>query len=122
MAKQAIDEMTERIKKQVQDLKASPEYQKNPATALDKFADNIDQTNKDSKKATQAIPNTRVYHIITIGLGIIALSTVVGAIVIAVLGKTLPDALLTVGGAAVGGLAGALVPQMTSGSSNGGTQ
>ena len=55
-----------------------------------------------------------------ISIGSVAVFTVCGGVALASMTKTVPEGLLTLGSAAVGGLAGALIPQRVAGGQNGG--
>jgi hypothetical protein len=57
------------------------------------------------------IPDTFVYKVIVWMLGLVALFALIGSIVLIALDKGLPEITLALGSAAVGALAGALMPQ-----------
>lgn len=51
-----------------------------------------------------------LYRMIIAALGVTLVATVVGAIVLAITGRSAPDAIVALGSAAIGGMAGFLVP------------
>jgi hypothetical protein len=55
-----------------------------------------------------------IYRMVVAALGLAVLVGVIGAIVLAVLGKTVPEVLVALGSAAVGALAGLLAPSPAS--------
>ena len=56
------------------------------------------------------VPDTVVYRIVVVALGLAILVALAGAIAIAMMQLTIPDILLSVASAAVGALAGLLTP------------
>jgi len=58
-----------------------------------------------------AIPNTPVYMTIVVALALVAVAALIGAIALVGVGKTAPEVVIALGSAAIGALAGALVPQ-----------
>jgi hypothetical protein len=95
---------TEKIKDIV-----SEEMKGIPTDKTESNLNNAAQKVADRVKAL--IPDTRVYHMIVTALAVVAITALVGAIVLLALGKTPLDAVIALGSAAVGALAGALVPQ-----------
>lgn len=74
---------------------------------------------QDPAKALQAIgtnqlPNTTVYRLVVCALGGAVLLGIIGSIVLAFVGKPIPDMLTALGSAAVGALAGLLAPSPAS--------
>jgi hypothetical protein len=51
-----------------------------------------------------------IYRIIVLALGLTVVASILGAIGLAMTGKTIPEVLVALGSAAIGGLAGFLVP------------
>jgi len=51
-----------------------------------------------------------LYRMIIAALGVTVIATVAGAIILAGTGKSMPDAIVALGAAAIGGMAGFLVP------------
>ncbi len=51
-----------------------------------------------------------IYRIIVLALGLSVVVSILGAIGLAMTGKTIPEVLVALGSAAIGGLAGFLVP------------
>jgi hypothetical protein len=51
-----------------------------------------------------------VYRMVVFSLGLTVLLALIGAVVIAIMGKTTPEVLVALGSAAIGALAGLLVP------------
>ena len=88
--------------------------------ALNLIADDPDVKDDARKAAKEAagtvarwtIPDTRVYRIVVWVLGIVALMTVAGGITLAFFPSSqgLPQAVVSIGSAAVGALAGLLAP------------
>jgi cytochrome bd-type quinol oxidase subunit 1 len=64
---------------------------------------------KEAKLQPQ-IPSTMVYKLMVGFLGLLASTAVVGAIILVATDKEVPEILIAIGSAAVGALAGALVP------------
>jgi hypothetical protein len=60
---------------------------------------------------SQTIPNTPVYLTIVGALAAVAIAALIGAIVLVGSGKNAPDVVIALGSAAIGALAGTLVPQ-----------
>jgi hypothetical protein len=56
------------------------------------------------------VPDTWIYRIVVGSLGLVVLSSVIGAIVLSAVGKPIPELLLALGSAAIGALAGLLAP------------
>jgi hypothetical protein len=63
--------------------------------------------------AATSIPSTMVYKMIVGFLGGVAAAAVIGTIVLAGMDKGVPEILIAVGSAAIGALAGTLVPAST---------
>ena len=51
-----------------------------------------------------------IYRMVVLALGLTVLLALIGAVVLAILGKTTPEILIALGSAAVGALAGLLAP------------
>lgn len=64
----------------------------------------------------QPVPDTWIYRIVVISLGLAVLSCIIGAIVLSALGKPIPELLIALGSGAIGALAGLLAPSPSSGS------
>lgn len=54
-----------------------------------------------------------IYRIVVLALGLAVLVSVIGAIILAGIGKSIPEILVALGSAAVGALAGLLAPSPT---------
>jgi len=67
-----------------------------------------EEVKKKVEELGKLIPDTRVYRVIALTLGIAVLLGVVGIAMLAGLGKTVPDALTALASAGVGALAGAI--------------
>jgi hypothetical protein len=76
--------------------------QADPTKGLQKVA--------DEAKKRAPIPSTPVYKMIVGFLGGVAAAAIVGAIVLVGMGKEAPEILIAIGSAAIGALAGTLVP------------
>jgi hypothetical protein len=76
---------------------------KDPELELPKLAD-------EAKKQTE-IPNTPVYRTIVWALSVVAVVALIGAIALVGIGKSAPEVVIALGSAAIGALAGALIPQ-----------
>ncbi|MFC1866196.1 hypothetical protein ACFLYB_05750 [Chloroflexota bacterium] len=66
-------------------------------------------------KEKALIPDTMVYKIVVGSLGLIGVLAVIGAIILVGMGKETPAALVALGSAAVGALAGLLAPSAKGG-------
>lgn len=89
---QSVSELATRV---ASDEKLASQIRENPAEALASIA---------------AIPDNTIYRIVVGALGGAVLLTIGGAIVLAAVGKPIPDVLTALGSAAVGALAGLLAP------------
>jgi hypothetical protein len=79
----------------------------NPSKELAKVAD-------EAKQEVPAYVNDKtVYRMVVGALGLLALLSAVGVIILVAIGKTAPDMLVALGSAAVGALAGLLAPSPT---------
>jgi hypothetical protein len=56
------------------------------------------------------VPDTWIYRIVVISLGVGMLAAVIGVLILSGYGKTAPDGVIAIGSAAVGALAGLLAP------------
>jgi hypothetical protein len=77
--------------------------QANPSEEVPKLVD-------EAKELAQ-VPNTTVYKIMVVALGVVAVFALIGAITLVAIGKTTPEGVVALGSASIGALAGALVPQ-----------
>lgn len=64
----------------------------------------------------EPIPDTWIYRIVVLSLGLAVLSCIIGAIVLSALGKAIPELLIALGSGAIGALAGLLAPSPAGGS------
>lgn len=65
---------------------------------------------KAEQQALAGIPDTGVYRMVVCFLGIVAVAAIIGAIILVGIRTDVPDALIALGSAAVGALAGLLSP------------
>jgi hypothetical protein len=73
-------------------------FQADPATAIQKLA------------AQVPIPDTWVYRLLILILGVVVIGIVSGGFALAAGGKQIPEALVAIGSTALGALAGLLAP------------
>jgi hypothetical protein len=97
----SADRMVEILSKDPKRLKSIAK-QEDPAKDLKEVA--------DEAKKVAPIPSTPVYKMIVGFLGGVATAAIVGAIILVGIGKEAPEILIAVGSAAIGALAGTLVP------------
>jgi hypothetical protein len=86
-----------------------------------KEPERLEAIKKDSSKASEVLQKAaadakvqltpQAYIIIVYSLGGVALVAAIGAVVLVALGKSTPEVLIALGSAAVGALAGTLMPQ-----------
>jgi hypothetical protein len=92
--------------KLLEDPELLQELQLNPKAVLDSL----------SKDVTRSIPSPAyisdqwTYRIVVISLGLIVVLSLIGAIYLSAVGKSIPDILTALGAAAVGALAGIFSP------------
>ena len=89
----SVSELADRV---ATDDKLAAQIKDNPAQALASIA--------------SPLPDNGVYRMVVGALGVAVILSIGGAIVLAVLGKSIPDVLTALGSAAVGALAGLLAP------------
>ncbi|MFA5451069.1 MAG: hypothetical protein WC231_03650 [Dehalococcoidales bacterium] len=65
---------------------------------------------KAEEQARAGIPDTGVYRMVVCFLGIVAVAAIIGSIILVGIKTDVPDALIALGSAAVGALAGLLSP------------
>jgi hypothetical protein len=65
-----------------------------------------------SEEAQRSVRETDklIYRIVVISLGLVMVGALVGAVALTLLGKPIPELLATLGGAAIGAVAGLLAP------------
>jgi hypothetical protein len=90
---QSVRELARRVE---QDPQLADEIKQDPAGAIARVA--------------APIPDTGVYRIVVSALGLAVLIAMIGAIILALQGKTNLEILTAIGSAAVGALAGLLAP------------
>lgn len=67
---------------------------------------------EDAKTSSAQVPDTHVYRVIVWALGLVALLALIGAFVLALRTTAIPEVIVALGSAAIGALAGVLVPQV----------
>ena len=76
--------------------------------------DPIAELAKLAQEAKDTVPiyvgDKSFYRIVVVSLGIVVVVAVIGGVILGLMGKTAPEMLLALGSAAVGALAGLLVP------------
>jgi hypothetical protein len=101
----SADELVRLVRTDPQRLEA---LKSNPLQELEKLRDEaVDRT------APIYFWDRWVYRIVVITLGLVVLVAAVGSIILVMSGKTTPEALVALGSAAVGALAGLLAPSPT---------
>jgi hypothetical protein len=74
------------------------------------FASNLKADPVGTLQTFAQVPDTTVYWIVVISVGVMGGACVAGIIALAILGKTVPDALVAIASAMGGGLVGVLTP------------
>ena len=97
MASEQVQSVAELAVRVAKDQTLANEIKANPAEALANLAAPLQS-------------DAWIYRIVVISLGAAVLLAILGAFVLAALGKTIPDILTALGSAAVGALAGLLAP------------
>lgn len=100
MADQQVRTVSELASKVAQDPGLAQQIKDDPAGAL-------------SRLALPLQNDVWIYRIVVGALGLAVLFAVLGAIILATVGKTIPDVLTALGSASVGALAGLLAPSPT---------